>query len=151
MKEPRKPSRTTKSNNSKSRPTTGQQTRSGWDDLPTLSPDDPIFNRGFVIGRKLSTLSSATTPAPPSPSENDKLMKKASPPPEPTGQTNPNPPLELMTKEEADAGAECVRKPMASKVPPAKDARAKERELFEMMRRVKVWPIAPDREPDEKA
>lgn len=39
----------------------------------------------------------------------------------------------------------------STSAPAAKDTRAKERELFDKMRRVKVWPMAPDQEPDEKA
>ena len=51
--------------------TTGPQTRTHLG-FPMLSPDDPIFSRGFVVGSKRSMPSSPTIPAKASPSESKK-------------------------------------------------------------------------------
>ena len=65
--------------------------------------------------------------------------------------TDPDPPLKPMTPEQSKAAAQNVAKRMGIKPPAEEEARAKERELFARMRRVKVWPMAPDPDPDDKA
>ena len=67
--------------------------------------------------------------------------------------TDPDPPLRVMTEEEALKAAQGVAKLMGIKPPAEEEARAKERELFARMRRVKALPMAPDpaRDPDDKA